>query len=110
MANTCEQDVFYYCTHFYNPLKDDAPLEKYGNYVECVKGKTLSDCGHKFVPELIYGGTDPYHEEDLSASVYVSQDKPTSQILGINKEVWIIGSIISFGILVSFVSFEKIGS
>lgn len=99
MANTCEQDVFYYCTHYYNPIRNDAPLEKYGDYVECVKGKTLSDCGHQFVPELIYGGKDPYHTG--SVPVYVSEEKPTTQILGINKEVWILGGIISLGVLVS---------
>ncbi len=102
MANTCEQDVFYYCTHYYNPLKDDAPLDKYGDYVECVKGKTLSDCGHEFVPELMYGGTDPYHTSSGS-TVYVSEPKPTTQLWGVNKEIWILGGVISVGILISFI-------
>jgi len=101
MANTCEQDTFYYCTTFYNPIKDDAP-DLYSGYVDCVTKKTVSDCGHEFVPELIYGGTDPYHS-DSGTPVYVSEEKPTNQILGINEEVWKLGGIISLGILASFV-------
>jgi len=101
MANTCEQDVFWYCTHYYNPLKEDAPLDQYSDYVDCVQKKTPTDCGHEFVPELIYGGTDPYHTPS-GDPVYVSQEKPTTQILGINQEVWAIGAIVSFGILASF--------
>ena len=74
-GNSCGQDTFYYCSELYNPQKSFATT--YDDYQDCVKSKTLSDCGHDFTtsgPNQWSGGKNPY-ELALKADAKHLRDK-----------------------------------
>ena len=90
--NTCPQNVFLFCSHFYDPpIVGEPASQLYENYGDCVSVKTPNQCGHPFDPTKWSGWkVNPYTNQVNDGKAAQNTEEPILLPALDNKRIYVI--------------------